>query len=343
MNDMITKDERILARINPEATKEMAVSTRVGGVEMRTLADIMEFAKSMAISDIGIRKHLRSNVGACFAICLQAFEWKLTPFAVANKSYLVNDQIAYEAQLLHAVILTRAPLAKRPKGEYSGEGPTRRLKILFHCTDGDILDYESPLFEKIQPKNSPLWKSDPDQQLWYYSVRAGCRKNFPDVLLGVYTEDEISEEIGRGPGYARDVTPVSSGLDAKLDKLAEQKPPKATEKAAAAAQAGADPETGEIPDKKAEASQGPAQTSDGGKKEPDPDRDGKDEDDEGEPEDPLLSEARSMTFNGSAKFRRWHGSLTVQQEAQLKPHYKALLESAKQVDKDAQKGGESNG
>ena len=51
--------------------------------------------------------------------------------------------------------------------------------------------YKSPEISKITPKNSPLWKSDPDLQFSYYSGRALCRKHFPHVLLGVYDVDEL--------------------------------------------------------------------------------------------------------------------------------------------------------
>jgi len=50
-------------------------------------------------------------------------------------------------------------------------------------------------------KNSPLWKSDPDQQLGYYSARSWARRHFPELLLGVYTQ----EEMAAAP--PRDITP----------------------------------------------------------------------------------------------------------------------------------------
>ncbi len=54
----------------------------------------------------GIAKHLRDNPGA--AVAMQAFEWDMSPFAVASKSYSVNGVIAYEAQLITAVVNTRS-------------------------------------------------------------------------------------------------------------------------------------------------------------------------------------------------------------------------------------------
>lgn len=147
----------------------------------------------MAISGQAIPKHLRDNPGGCLAITIQAREWAMSPFAVANKSYCVNDRISYEAQLVSAVILRRAPIQGRFSIQYFGEGDKRSCRVSVKTNDGEIVEYQTPEIGKIPVKNSPLWKADPDQQLSYYAQRSLCRRHFPDVLLGVYTQDEIEQ------------------------------------------------------------------------------------------------------------------------------------------------------
>lgn len=184
------------AAIERRIDKDVAASTGLtptGSMAFRSMNEIMEFAKVMAIANVAIPKHLRENPGACLAVAIQASEWQMSPFAVANKSYSVNDRIAYEAQLVNAVILRRAPIVGRFKIEYSGEGAARRCKVSAKLTDGDTVEYESPRIGDIPTKNSPLWKADPDQQLFYFSSRSMCRRHFPDVLLGIYTADEMAE------------------------------------------------------------------------------------------------------------------------------------------------------
>lgn len=222
MIDTSETERRIAAKMDPKVAGGTALATnRTGGVSFTSMTEVMEFAKAMAVSSVGVRKHLRGNVGACLAITVQAIEWEMSPFAVANKSYLVNDQIAYEAQLLNAVILRRAPIQGRFKIEYTGEADTLVCRVWARLRDEDeIVDYESPVFARIQPKNSPLWKTDPRQQIFYYSSRALCRRHFPDVLLGVYAVDElVDEDIAPQPGGPRDVTPKRT-LSEKLDALA---------------------------------------------------------------------------------------------------------------------------
>ncbi|MBY0297448.1 MAG: recombinase RecT [Methylobacterium sp.] len=216
-------ERRVAERVDPAATNALTVSAERGGVAFANAGQLMEFAKLMAVSSAGVRKHLRGNPGACLAICTQAVEWGMSPYAVANNSYFVNDQIAFESKLVQAVILKRAPIKGRIRFEYTGEGDERRCRAWARLADepDEIVDYLSPPLGKITPKNSPLWKSDSDQQLAYYSGRALCRRHFPDVLLGVYADDEI-EPTPRGPEQARDVTPT--GLAGRLDALAALKP-----------------------------------------------------------------------------------------------------------------------
>ena len=192
LSNISTAQARIEGKISQERASEISISG-AGALAFGTASDVMEFAKIMSVAGVAIPKHLRENPGACMAVIIQASEWKMSPFAVANKSYSVNDRLAYEAQLINAVILRRAPIQSRFKIEYSGVDATRKCKVSVITIDGDTVEYESPPFAQIPVKNSPLWKGDPDQQLFYYSSRAMCRRHFPDVLLGVYTMDEAQD------------------------------------------------------------------------------------------------------------------------------------------------------
>lgn len=177
--------------------RALAEQVRIGegGMAPATLADVMTFARAMASSGPMVGKAFRGNVGACMGIALQAFQWKLSPFAVSQKAYVANDSIAYEAQLVMAVINAHAPVKERLKPRYEGEGAKRRC-ILAPTIKGESEPsiYESPEVGQITTKNSPLWKTDLDQQLYYYSARAWSRRYCPDILLGVYTPDELEPQ-----------------------------------------------------------------------------------------------------------------------------------------------------
>lgn len=193
------------------------LSSDGGGIVFHTVAEARDIAYLMAGSDKAVRKHLRNNPGACFGIVIQAVEWGLSPYAVANKSYEVNDQLAYESQLIQAVILRRAPIKGRIKFDYTGEGDQRVCIASAVTIEGDTVEYRSPPLARITPKNSPLWKNDPDQQLAYFSGRALCRRHFPDVLMGIYDIDELEA------GAMKTVSPAASEPSGLADRLASQK------------------------------------------------------------------------------------------------------------------------
>lgn len=217
-----TIEEKIAAKIDTDSANSLTVSDRSGGLAFQNADQAMNFARMMAVSSVAVPKHLRGNPGACLAVVIQAIEWRLSPYAVANKSYSVNDRLAFESQLVQAVILQRAPIKGRLKVEYTGEGPQRVCRVWADLKDGsESVEYYSPPFAKITPKNSPLWVSDPDQQQFYYSARALCRRHFPDVLLGIYARDELEDSPRIGPDRARDVTPAKT-IREKLDALAKQ-------------------------------------------------------------------------------------------------------------------------
>jgi hypothetical protein len=68
-------------------------------------------------------------------------------------------------------------------------------------------------------KNSPLWKGDVDQQLFYYSVRAFARRHFPDVMMGIYTVDELID-AGAIPSSNTTVSePAPRGVKALMGRI----------------------------------------------------------------------------------------------------------------------------
>jgi hypothetical protein len=217
MSDVDTETQRPLKRSDlkgPQAlttlrdrgelSGEIAISNTRGGMRFENMLQMMEFAKMMSVSDIAVPQHLRANPGACLAVALQADEWGFSPFAVANKSYAVNDRLSYESQLVHAVIERRAPLEGRLRGEWIGEGPTRQCVVTGRLIgEAEPFVWTGPEIGKIKTKNSPEWTNNPDKQLWYHASRDWARIYCPDVLLGVYTRDEL-ENSELGPDRLRE-------------------------------------------------------------------------------------------------------------------------------------------
>lgn len=189
-----------------------------GAVSSINLPQVVEVAKLMAATGEALPEHCRANPGMCLRIVFQAVEWRMSPFSVADMSYIVKGRLAYMSQLLHAVIEGRAPLQRRLSCEYEGEyvydeyeakdqetgetftrkklnpgKSTRSCTVIGHFINGDMREYKTPPFNQIKVKNSPLWLDDPDQQLFYFGSRSWARKWCPDILLGCYTREEAQQ------------------------------------------------------------------------------------------------------------------------------------------------------
>jgi hypothetical protein len=202
----------IEGRIDQERAALIKMDDRVGGVSFQDVAQMMEFAKIMSISDKAVPAFMRGNVGLCLSIIEQADGWGFRPYSLARMAFVVNDQVAYMSQVIHAVIEKWAPLKQRLRAEYLGEGPERQCKIIGHIKgEVDPLEYLSPKLKDISPKNSPLWKTDPDQQLFYSASRAWAKRYCPDILMGAFSKDELEDSpLHIGADRAKDVTPKAN-------------------------------------------------------------------------------------------------------------------------------------
>jgi hypothetical protein len=187
-----------------QVTGDVQMGKRRGGVMFNNMLEVMEFAKLMSTSDIGVPKFFRGNPGLCLRICVQSDAWGFDPYAVADKAYAVGDRLGYESQLIHAVIERHAPLEGRLRHTFAGEGAKMTCTVIGQIIgETTTFDWTSPPIGEIKPKNSPDWINNPKKQLYYHTGRDWARVYCPDVLMGCYSRDELDGDYG--PSRAREV------------------------------------------------------------------------------------------------------------------------------------------
>ncbi|KVP59310.1 hypothetical protein WJ91_12610 [Burkholderia ubonensis] len=165
---------------------------------------MLRIADLMAGGRTTIPKHLQGNEGDCFAVCMQAMQWGMNPFAVAQKTHLVNGTLGYEAQLIIAVLNASPALATRLDFGWSENWKGVNGKT--DKSDDHWAEVWATLKGEAQPRirhvsmaevgdvrNSPNWVADPKQQLAYLTAKRWGRLHAPDVILGVYTPDELQD------------------------------------------------------------------------------------------------------------------------------------------------------
>ncbi|HDS7912976.1 TPA: recombinase RecT [Klebsiella pneumoniae subsp. pneumoniae] len=178
---------------------------------------LVRFATLMADSKATVPAHLAGKPADCLAVTMQAAQWGMNPFAVAQKTHVVNGTLGYEAQLVNAVVSSSNLLATRLNYKWDGDwskvsGKTDKspsLTVTVWATLKGESETRTLTISMAQAgvRNSPLWEQDPRQQLAYLCVKRWARLHAPDVLLGVYTPDELQETA---PRVERDITPSAS-------------------------------------------------------------------------------------------------------------------------------------
>lgn len=167
--------------------------------------------------------HLQGKPADCMAVALQAASWGMSPFVVAQKTHLVNGTLGYEAQLVNAVISSSRAIVGRfhyktigdwSKWQLGNKGTESGLGVQV----GAVLAGESEItwddvlyIENITTRNSPLWKTRPLQQIKYLGVKYWARLYAPEVILGVYTPDELAQPE-TAPQPEKDITPQNQSV-----------------------------------------------------------------------------------------------------------------------------------
>lgn len=234
-------------------------------MDAAAMDSMFRVAEIMAMGRSTIPEHLRGNKGDCMAIVMQAVAWQMNPYAVAQKTHVVNGTLGYEAQLVNAVIQSSKVTTGRFEYEWFGPwekiiGKTKVMKKDAVGKYGDkdykkAYEYQLPdysmadeaglgvrvwatlkgeqqprtlelLLVQASVRNSPLWATDPKQQLAYLAVKRWTRLYAPDVILGVYTPDEFEQDVQREQktqhmGAAEVVAPeIPAALSEAADKAA---------------------------------------------------------------------------------------------------------------------------
>jgi len=196
------------------------------------MAQIFRLAEIMATGKATVPAHLRASPGDCMAICLQAAQWEMNPFAVAQKTHIVNGTLGYEAQLVIAVIDARAPIKGRLKFDWEGDwssvaGKSDKSNGLAVTCSATFIGDEEPTSHRVSMaqagiRNSPLWEHDPKMQLAYLCAKRWARLHCPDVILGVYTPDELEsiqlvpETAGPAPNPASRTEAIKAKINESL-------------------------------------------------------------------------------------------------------------------------------
>ncbi|SIO50853.1 RecT family protein [Burkholderia sp. GAS332] len=264
MSELLTSTEHSLAGADMSSAGLL--------IDFGMVEKMNDLAKLMATSKIAVPPHFRGQAGDCLAVVMQSAQWGMNPFAVAQKCFNVNGVLGYEAQLVSAVVNNRAPIRERLKYEWFGdwskilgrfverESKTKKddngYAIKYRVPGWTIADEEGLgvrvwttlkgedeprvlelLMTQARTRNSTLWADDPKQQLAYLATKRWARLYCPDVLLGVYTPDELEDtappkavDMGRADEVRKEADgQATTKTDTLRSRMASKRPTSATQ------------------------------------------------------------------------------------------------------------------
>lgn len=193
----------------------------------QNMEQLFAFGEMMSKSGI-LPSHLKTKE-ACIAVTLQSLQWGLSPFAVAQKTFVISGKLGYEAQLIMAVINVSGALKDPFEFKWDGDWSRVQGNVLQKTSqtkkddNGEPKKYFVPGWKPEDEKglsctvtastkrdgarhsltiemtqatirNSTLWASDPKQQLAYLTVKRWAALHAPEVILGFASEDDVAEK-----------------------------------------------------------------------------------------------------------------------------------------------------
>ena len=90
-------------------------------LDYQAMEQMSRLADMMANGRATVPQHLQGNPADCMAVIMQAAQWRMNPFAVAQKTHVVQGTLGYEAQLVNAVVCSSTKVKDSFHYEWFGD------------------------------------------------------------------------------------------------------------------------------------------------------------------------------------------------------------------------------
>lgn len=169
----------------------LTTTTNQASLVPQSLDQAAKLAELMARGKL-VPSHLHNSPGDCLMVIEQAMRWGMSPFAVAQSTSVIQGKLMFEGKLVAAALQTSGLLATRLSYDYSGEGDARQVEISATMA-GEREPRKVVVTLKEARTSNKMWQTQPDQQLAYHGARVWARRYAPEVMLGVYSPEEMPD------------------------------------------------------------------------------------------------------------------------------------------------------
>jgi hypothetical protein len=155
----------------------------------------MRLAEMMSTGRL-VPQHLQKSPGDCLMVVELAMRFRMSPFAVAQCTSVIQGKLMLEGKLVAAAINSSGVLEDRLSYDFAGANDTRSVTVK-GTMRGETSPREMTVTLKEAKTTNALWTKQPDQQLVYFGTRAWARRHAPEVMLGVYSPEEFDQQPHR--------------------------------------------------------------------------------------------------------------------------------------------------
>lgn len=124
----------------------------------------------------------------------RALQWDVDPVALIGESFVVGGKLDFQGKVIIAVCNQLAGLTGNLRFDFEGEGDDREVIVTGHLRGEDEpretrLKYRDAVVLKDN-KPAEQWRKDVDQKLCYSGAKKWARRHAPEVVLGLFAEDD---------------------------------------------------------------------------------------------------------------------------------------------------------
>lgn len=212
--------------------KEMTVAAPVKDIVLGTniFSGYQEFqaAQKMAMalaSSTIVPKDYQQNVGNCIIALEMANRMNTSPMMVMQNLYIVNGRPAWSSQYIVAMINSSKKYKTELQYDLQGSGMDMSCYAYAedhndHVVKGPVITMKMAQDEGWLTRNGSKWKTMPEVMIRYRAAAFFGRLNCPDMIMGIYSTDEVVE---LGPDAYREVDPAEQ-VQAEVKKNANSAP-----------------------------------------------------------------------------------------------------------------------
>ena len=186
------------------------------GVEEFSLASGEQFAMLEKWANIFSRSalvpaHYRGQKEDCMIALQMAHRHQVEPMMFLQNTYVVHGKPAMEGKLAIALINHRGPFTGPIEYRFEGEGASRQCTAIGTLPNGKTVEGPTVSIKMATDTGwakNDAWKNMPDLMLTYRAAVFLGRTHCPEVLMGLYTKEEMQDIIEINPKQTVALNPI---------------------------------------------------------------------------------------------------------------------------------------